>query len=759
MRFALYAGMQLIVSCALAQDASTPISFVTRAARASEVVKQIASTAHVDLQVSPQLQDEVLVIAVKDQPLSAVMARIATVTSGQWKQEGSTYRLIADQAVRTQEERADLAKRIATVKKAISERVTGERKALEAMAKLQAKATADKSKTKGAKVDTKKAEVQAPPDGPDETGDMSMNYISSEEMAITHLLVGLDPSVLARMNPGDRLVFSSNPTQTQRTMGPDASEIINGFIMKHNEEVAKLPAGADSEMDSSGMDPQQLESMKRMMKMRTSKIGVVAKALLIVRKSQGFGMANEVEMRLYDSKGGVIFSADSGLNLGSSPNGMFTTDTSSGTDDAGPQKPKTPPTGKTPVEYSDDSKALNAAFKGVGSGNFKLNLSPELRRKMYAPDKFDPLSFDQTDNILAVAKAAGKPLVANISDEWGSGDFEIGPSSANSTVESVMADLESAKTEREVKDSDFEVVMPAEPVHSRAIRLNRSALANLLHAAELKGVPSLDDQVEFATQTSDESSGTVAIAYIVMFVPGGLMDAISGNSNRPMLRFYGHLPPEARATLAQGGKLAFANLTPGQRDELDRMTYGADAKLMVDDGQHPYDPNQPVWMQFLSTQMTSQDYREEPTEIAPNGVPPAGYVELHVTKESFASPQGIDSPVMGMLGMLGPDEMAMFTMMKDQKGSGSEQLDAILPTLGKLKIGDRSVMHFTFHVANQVVVHQLLRDQRFPDNALVVSANTLPSDFQKQIAARVEALKKSPFGAMGSMFSNEVIHP
>jgi hypothetical protein len=58
-----------------------------------------------------------------------------------------------------------------------------------------------------------------------------------------------------------------------------------------------------------------------------------------------------------------------------------------------------------------------------------------------------------------------------------------------------------------------------------------------------------------------------------------------------------------------------------------------------------------------------------------------------------------------------------------------------------------------------VVIKQSLLDHHFPNNALIVAENNLPADFQKQIADRLEALKKTPFGNMGAMFGGEPVHP
>jgi len=761
----LLTALVSLASATMTQDTSVPVTYTTRAARASEVVKALGLLAKVNLQTSAQTEGEILVISVKDQPLSQVMSRIAVVTSGEWKQEGPVYRLVPNEAVRRVEERDEFAKRVAKIRKSISDRVAEQKKNDEALAKKLAASIAEskagsKSKTDDkAKVDTKTNEEE----GDSEDASPSP-YSSIEEKMVTALLLGIDATVLAQIETGDRFVFTTDPTQTQRSLGGDATEIINNFIQKHNEEVAKAPIDADTDADTNGMDEKQAEVFRQMMKQKTSKIGQVNKAMLIVKQNgSAFSFGNDVELRLYDSKGTTVFSTTSNLALGLNSNGPFGVSGEDSSDveqvqNPVPKKQNAVVVKKTPIEYSDDSKALMASGKTMGAGSFKLSITPELRRKLFLPNVYDPLSYTQTDELFAYSKSKGKPLVADISDDWD--QSVLGPSRADTTLESVEKDLQEAHTMTIVADPTFTVVKPAHPSKSRAIRIDRLALATLMHASEEKGIPSLDDLAEYAIHTTDQSAAGFASGYLALFVPGSITEALGGATNRDMLRFYGHLPAEARNTLVNGGRLAFNALTSAQRAELEHMTFGADSQLTIDDAQHKTDDLLPTWMRMIGNQMTTTDYREEPTELIPTGLPPDGFVDLKVTNESFASPQGNgDSSILALVGVLGPDELAMFKMMKDAKGEGADQMSTLLATLGKLKIGDQSVLRFTFHLPSQVVIKQSLLDHHFPNNALIVAENNLPADFQKQIADRLEALKKTPFGNMGAMFGGEPVHP
>ena len=762
-----------IAGMAFAQDTSVHITYTSRASRITEVLKGLSQVSKVNLQTSPVMSNEIVLISVTDKPLSEVMAQIATVTSGDWKQEGAVYRLIANPTVRRSEDRALVAKRAADFRKALKARTESEVKRNAEIEKMVAKAAA-KAKTdpKGKAADTKsgtKVEAGGNDDSVDFPADARFGDNSPEETAITRLLMGLDANVVGQIEMGDRLVFSTDPTRMQRGLGSDANDIINTFIAKHNEQVAKIPP--DEVQDAGGAigaDDAMTANIRNMMKMRSSKIGQVSKGVLVFKQSgrMGFGF-NNIELRLYDAKGVTVYSANSSLGMESMMEGMTTemttSDSGSATVTSTVQKPATPPSGKqTPIEYSEDSKAMMTTMKMMGSGNFKLGFSPELKKKLFLPATYDPLSFTESDEFLAYAKSVGKPIVADITDDAGwsnMGATAMGsPGGSGATVESVTAALKEGKTMSIVPDPNYAVLKPTYPTKSRAIRVDRVSLANLMRAVDEKTIPSLDDMSAYALENPDPSLGGFASGYMMLFVPGGMMEGFSGLSNWNMLRFYGHLSPDARITLNSGGKLSFSTLSAGQKAAVDQMIYGADGKLSIEDPNKKSEAPFPSFLAMMGGEGGNLDYREEPTEIVPNGLPGDGYLDLNGSREAFAVPQSAgDSAFAALFGVLGPDEMALFKMMSETKGA--EAFTNMLPNMSKLRIGERSVMNFTFHLAPLVSVKQTLKDNRLPKDAPVVAQNALPSDFQKQIADRLAALKKSPLGGMGGMFGGETIHP
>jgi len=690
------------------------VTYTTRAVRTSEVLRQLGKQTKVDLRATPEMEGEILVVAVKDQPLSDVMARIAAVTSGEWKQDGSIFRLVANETVRRQEERADSAKRVAEVRRAIKSRSTRERGQLAAFAKILAKRKAAQKDGVKTKFDP---EVDLTYD------EMTFGGTSADQLAITSLLQGIDADALAQVELGGRVVFSTSPTRTQQKLGDDAAGVIDACIRRHSEEAAAIPAPTGAERDQEAAP-------------KATPIGQVSKDLLVVRQAGRVNHAfDDIALKLYDSKGTLVYNSTATLPLGDAPNA------------AGPSPQGTRQAISTRqttlIEYSSDSKALTASMNGVMANGFRIKLNPELRRKVLQPNLYDPLSFVQTDEVMAFAELRGKPLIADLPDDWELGGMELFRNSQARIAQDVERNINEGHSVVDVSDDAFTMIKPASPFHSRSIRVDRQALATLIGAVQEKGVPSLEDLAEYAVHSPDPAEGGFSAMYLLLFVPGEMEEGLSGRASWDMLRFYGRLSPDARSGLLRGGKVSMGNLSMDQRTTLEKMTYGADAQLIVDDARRP----------------AVVDYRQEPTEIAPSGLPSGGYIELNVKHEMVAAPQEADgSSAAGPLSLLGPNEMAVIKLSKESKDV--EFFGDGLPPLSKLRIGDRSILKFTFHLAPQVSVMETLGDHRFAANSRLVSENDLPGDFQKQIASRMEALKKSPPGNLGGLLSGaDTIHP
>src|SRR5579872_2339647 len=71
------------------QISDARLTYTHSAARAAVLLPEIGNAAGIELQSSTEMGNEVLLISVKDAPISEVLNRIAAVTSGRWTNHGS----------------------------------------------------------------------------------------------------------------------------------------------------------------------------------------------------------------------------------------------------------------------------------------------------------------------------------------------------------------------------------------------------------------------------------------------------------------------------------------------------------------------------------------------------------------------------------------------------------------------------------------------------------------------------------------------
>ncbi len=238
--------------------------------------------------------------------------------------------------------------------------------------------------------------------------------------------------------------------------------------------------------------------------------------------------------------------------------------------------------------------------------------------------------------------------------------------------------------------------------------------------------------------------------YLMLFAPNAMQQGMMGMADWNALRLYGTLGIAQRQTLADRGRLALSTFAPNQQALLNRMLFGSQSDLRIQD------PNAKPKEEMGFLEMirgfipggASNDYRQEPTEIMPNGLPPQGFLTGSLAKEPVGKADGVD-PMM-MFGALGADELAMLRFFKEDPKMGL--MAGMMPTVDRLRLGERTNIELKIFVAEDVALERQLQDNRIDANSPVVSMDNLPAEFRARIDKRLEAFKKSPFpGFPGGM--------
>jgi hypothetical protein len=693
----------------------TPITYSQPAKTIAAVLADLSKSANTTLRANAEARKEVVLISVQNLPLKSLMDKIAFVTSCAWRQTADSYTLEPAQSVRNKEETEEIAKRTETARKEIQKKVDDLAKAAQAKATLQAPKAGAK-KTDGDE-----------DDGGEEAGAFGMSE-GGDEKAIVGILQLIDPAVLAQIEGSARAVWATNnATQVQIALGGEPGAIVQNWVAEHNASVPKDASAVEVSPPASELPKPIADMMNARL---TAVTQPVSKAILIAR-TMPFGVGVQLTLKAFGSDGKVLLSGDA--MLGSA---MFQDEMKQATSAKAPDA-----SGGSKIEYSDDSrelKSMGVAMAVSGQGGKKI--SSALRAKLLHPELYDPLSFAATDVYRSVAKARHRQLVADLPDK-AFGQSALEGLETFDTVDQAEAAIAAHKTVQAADDGQFLYVRPAAPAEDRFHRVDRVALRALLQATETKLAPGLDAIADFSLTSEDPMRSGLLMAYFSIFctqtLSGMMMNG--GETGWPLYQIYGSLEPAERQLLRSGGSIPFSGMNSVQQGYCAAYLYGSGSAIEADGAAQSHD----MISRLMSRMMGStSDYRDEPTEVMPNGLPTGGSLACSASSEPIVFTGQSDGKMSNLL--LGPEELAMFRMFaKMAKQTGQ---DMGLPK--QALIGSRIKLDLVFHVGPKLSASGELTDPYFDKNASLVSMEALPNDFEAQIQSEVNALQKSALGSM-----------
>ena len=702
-----------------AQDLSQKVTFEAAGVPAKRMLAELGAQTKVQLETAPQTAAEVLVVRAKDVPLSNLMAQIAKATTGVWRQEGTIYRLEADTAGRQAEARAELLARTKEMQKAID--------------KL----------------------IKPPPPGKDSPtagGGFSVavpfggGATDPASKAILKLLPSIGASTLAAIARDGRIVFSTNPTRMQVPLGGNASAVIRQLVDEHNKMVeGRLRADENKPKTKEQEDAEQWMNMLGLTPNNKPVEGAPDKVLLIASR-QAFFDGVSLQLRLYDTRGVMVLSGNQMIALDQGMFGDFAALVGGNRQPAAPTEPD------KDIVFSERSKRIQDFFKTIvnPAAIASQPFPKEIKDLFLRPDKEDPLAFIHGEATLAVANEKDLNLVASLPDTMINA-FGTFFSPAKLTVNAYLKELESGRNTIGKREDGWLVIKPLKPVEARRVRVDRMALATLLSAADKKGQPSLDDLAAYSLKAEPPMDSPAAMVYLGLFAPNATSQGIGGMVNWNMLRFYATLAPGQRSSMTSGAPIRFSTLSGQQRDLVQKMLFGSGTRLQIEARERQQGEEENGFISMIKSFMpaNSTDYRDEPTEIMPTGLPSEGTVRLRVEGGAFAMiAGGQGSGTSSMYGALGADELAMMRYFKEDQQFSA--FSGFMPAMDKLKIGQRETLTFKFYAAQNVAQTEVLRNDSMPSNAQTLSYDQLPDAFKKRIEDRIANMKKNPlpFGAM-----------
>jgi hypothetical protein len=611
----------------------TPVAFRATAMPAGRLIPRLGEQAGVKLTCAPELASDVLLLSVKDRPLSEVMGKLAEAGSAEWMPDGNGFKYTRTPALAARlrreevaEVEAGLRKRLKPVYDSLAVQLTLARAQEAILARRMLRAERVDSDRPGFR---KKWEAR-------ERRLQELDALNPVYRLIGRCLQDVGIPRIAAMGYGERLVFSTHPTAAQKALArrsavaaslyPEEEALWNTARKQALARPAGKPAGAgqpaeeegdadDGSQDESqdGWAPRfgdQCSLWQHGANRFRSEAPLGPPARIVLTLERGWHTTFSLKLLVLDSRNRQIVELQGGDFLRSDePRGRYA--------EASEKAAKTA-TALPPVVLSPMTRLLWQESKNPRSPE-DLPVKPALDTKVVEwlthPEENEPLSLYASDGFLSAAAADSVNLAACLSDEMA----EISPDweSGRATIQEFLSDAQSgADTQVEVSGG-WMVARPNRPLRDLARRMDRRALGEALRSVAREGRLTLDTYAAFLATNFRQARDHLFSAPVRILTLGEHVPTAGSGS---LLELYGSLSPVQRSRLLAGGQVSLRELRGAARRTALRVLYNSHSTLRMRAGPGPDDLG---------------DLSYEPTEIAPNGLYPEGGIRAKRLQQRY----------------------------------------------------------------------------------------------------------------------------
>ncbi|HRF59029.1 MAG TPA: hypothetical protein PLH94_03835 [Fimbriimonadaceae bacterium] len=669
------------------------VTFLSRAARMPVLLDVLSKHTELTFKTVPAMEDEVVVVDVRDLPLRDLLDKLAEQTLGEWSRADGAWYLGKSSAKVREREKEARTRKIEVIKKSIALRARD----------LQEGFTADaiqKRIEEGRKLDLED----------DARFDMK-RYRRQEALsrqlplarALSRLILKLDPGMLADLKTGDRLVLSSHPTPMQRALPAGTGPILASLVEEQRNYaavVAALPEAPGGEMTPFHYTP------KKPFKKPPARI-------LLILTGVSYNETPQAKLSVFDEQGKALGDAEDEFD-----DFRF--------EDEAVKRPDPPANlDPTPIEFTSESRDYAGALQKTRerkAGDLP-DIAPEWLERIARPDLHEPLSYATTDLVLQMARSKKAQLALAISDAYGL-SFSQFPAGKKAPTVGELAFFLGA----DVVNGWF-TLRPPVPIREPE-RTGREALARFVADIREKGRVTLDGLAQFAL-AGDAPRWRLATMIVSAFTP-----ELSFNwwdkGNIDAIRLYGTFTPQQRVALSGPG-VPFPSLAPGQKSLVHRLIFGADASVSVtEDEENPEAANPDESFDEEMFFLGVQSWSDEPTNALPRGIPLDAKITLTSKTGPVIFPSDSTSGDRGYyIWAVDPDSLASSMAYRERPDLfpwATEQ-----PNFDLFRVADRETATIGIDPRPGVSAEYPLNDDTMQTKGRGVSFKELPSAVREQI--------------------------
>lgn len=665
------------------------ITYVTPAKPLREILKDLSQTSGSKLFVSPEFENEPLILKLQAVPLKEAMDRIASCIDAEWRQTRDGPELYRSAAFRDRLLDASIKARSEVIGKAIQEK----------LAEMQAGPpwSPDRASSTAANY------VRLALEDPDKLGE---NYTSQrltlaksfpDQRVLWSLIGSLDAKRLASISPGERVSFSNRPTKRQLPMEEPPLQFLDRWRDDHDGLTADIQRRLAGEKINRRLSEEGAPA---------EPMGSRPTRVTISVRRDAFGDTMRFTLLGFDDRNEPLVAVSSELDLMKMGTmRQLVKDAQAATDS---------------VEISSLGMQLLTVAKQVSKGA-PTAVDGSLREVLLNPERTDPLAILVSDALLALPDADHPNLVASPDDVLFTTFMYAEALLKPSMVKRAIQDFGPMSRSQVNESSGWIEIKSTDPLATLAERENRAALGSFVRSIDQKGYISLADLSTVA------GSQTQAVApYLLMTIPALLKPGAYpfDQDTLALLRLYGALDEQQQQAMAKGERLKVSQLHGDALEALNQLVYQTDNRQGV--------PTRPG-----RESLSNADFylANEPTELYPEAVPGSGTIQF-ATEAADVLFARLKTPWGNYAQALPLDNLASMIVQferQEQAGGEAETVTAIAPAWQR-------TVQFTLNIDGEVV--RAGRLQEVVLRGSEAPLEKLDSSLKTKIQERIDAYRK-----------------
>ena len=607
------------LSAASAQS-DVKITYQCNAKAIGTVISEIAKSSGLNLSVAGTLRDLPIILDVNGLSSEDFMKHISTVTNAEWVGSASSASLtrtpkkVAEMQQRERQLRTEiLAKAIAEQLNTPAAKQTWDRETVTKLIAAEKKRREDLLNQIQGAGSGSQIMIQTVGDS------QGLNPVL---LAAYSILRQLPPSLLASIQPGERVVYSNRPTQMQGALPFRAEPVMEQFRNAHN----LLASVADT---GGGVDP--MVKIQGGLDLEAKPInGPLSKVLLIFQRMSGRDPGVTLEVRFADSQGKIV--GNTQLWIGPGPTTASEQVPGSLGNATLSELNRDLALALSPAGGNQQSNTMAIAMDGdfvmLGdSGMMPKAISPVLKAILDKPATNEPLSYFVSEAILALGKARNQQVIAVVPDTMMNAML---PMARTGNVGFDELTRPGNPFGIEVSSvGPVTLISPANPAEASRSHVNRGQLQRLIDSAYSRRYASLLDLSSYAVSMPaqfDDRNLDVTILNTINPMVAKALDG--GPTQRQFMRLIGTLPDSQKVDRSPQTQFMFGNMRPDQRQIVHQLIYGPGGMSVIGRGQS-------IAMSVTSGSRPGERYEphvpslaDEPTEVMPTGIPANGIFQI-----------------------------------------------------------------------------------------------------------------------------------